>query len=68
MKTLKILGVLFVSLILQSLLLPFRLTIFILRFIEKVIEIIRTTIEFLMKSIQSEVLKTFNNENRNQKE
>ena len=55
MKLIKTLGMLLFSIILQTLLVPFRLTSCLFKLIEILGKVIKKTINFLIKQIESEV-------------
>ena len=61
MKVLKTIGLLLVSIVLQAILLPFRVIVWSIQFVESVLKITRETTTFLIGSIQDEVLKPLTN-------
>lgn len=71
MKLIKTLGILLVSIILQTVLFPFRLISWLFKLIETTCRVVKKTINFLIKQIEIEVLvkqNLINNGKNNRKE
>lgn len=68
MKIIKLIGILLLSVILQTLLITPRLVVMIIKIVESILKITRQTIQFLIKQIANEVLKPINHEQQNETE
>lgn len=68
MKTIKTIGVLLLSILLQLCLLPIRVVVGVLGGVESTVRIIKDTLTFLIKQISNEVLKSVQHGNENEKQ